>query len=1018
MNSNLYQTFYIIGLDNDLAMTSEPLYRNPHIFSAVPTIISKYPQIKESYNLIPDNLVILHCFPQGYRILDNEPEFKTAFYTFRLENLPFINVDNQKYAKMYFSCLLFYESLYDYYILKKKYNDNNTNILDDENILRKFYVPKVICLASLLPFPEETKSILETLFKVYGNNTININNNVSNVSPSEETSTDNTADTNISDSNNNNNNKNIKTLPPIEKEIENIIFGIPYIPNSGQCIIYNIADTSIQFKRSPLNQQPNISYNLSLFFNENNIIHIMKAYKCLLLEIPILFFSKDITLLTTVTEGLNILLYPFEYQYPFISVLPVNSYSLIEASHCYCLGINETYKKNFFKGNNLEIDDKTIAIVDLDSNPIRVFPTKTQEDKDEIDCLILNANTNSTNWEEEMKYRNNLYFIADLPIHYKNKLIDHINIYSKDPNINESITFDDYIKDRFFSFLISILKEYSKYIEISNEKLIEFDKEFLNKRSSTVNITSVFNVQNFVNKITSKDVEFYKRFLDTELFKSFMIKKIFPQSIEDKIQILFFDEKISAKNARSKFTIKKKKTPLIETKIIQNTPDIIVTSTTSFTKEEQALISNLHSMKDALSYYQQITADNQNISISYTIFPKLLYDGVFFTKSCLTKKLSSSTSNIVDCTNINTIYTNLINDKKFHEIYSDDANYNLNLFLNSNYHKIKMRNFVELTWLLVLSGSLWYCNEYERNIRIYRAFAIIEKIELIHEDVFEFFYFVLIKYSDDVNIIRMYEMLNRIRCLGKGNYTNFALLCMKMTSDFEINDVLNAEPMIQKKKTVRITLLMRESETNDDDKTTNENKSIYQGRSSENFRKRSLFDNCSLDDFENDDNVTEEIKFDNVHVCEFCGNSYELVLESILDFENSIETFNFPCTKCGKVITKGSLRIKLQIKRIIKKEDENTGSFTYVDDICETKQYGLLTPFEMLDCSKKLLLKGEECKIDIIDLKENCEKLFYNYIFYFSIAKLPFDFIVPFQNRTLNSNIEANEKFDEADVEK
>jgi hypothetical protein len=745
----------------------------------------------------------------------------------------------------------------------------------------------------------------------------------------------------------------------------------------------------------------------------------MKAYKCLLLEIPILFFSKDITLLTTVTEGLNILLYPFEYQYPFISVLPVNSYSLIEASHCYCLGINETYKEKFFEGNNLEIDDKTIAIVDLDSNPIRVFPTKTQKTKDEINCLILNANTNSTNWEEEMKYRNNLYFIADLPIHYKNKLIDHINIYSKDPNINESITFDDYIKDKFFSFLISILKEYSKYVEISNEKLNEFDKEFLNKRSSTVNITSVFNVQNFVNKITSKDVEFYKRFLDTELFKSFMIKKIFPQSTEDKIQILFFDEKISAKNARSKFTIKKKKTPLIETKIIQNTPDIIVTSTTSFTKEEQALISNLHSMKDALSYYQQITADNQNISISYTIFPKLLYDGVFFTKSCLTKKLSSSTSNIVDCTNINTIYTNLINDKRFHEIYSDDSNYNLNLFLNSNYHKIKMRNFVELTWLLVLSGSLWYCNEYERNIRIYRAFAIIEKIELIHEDVFEFFYFVLIKYSDDVNIIRMYEMLNRIRCLGKGNYTNFALLCMKMTSDFEINDVLNAEPMIQKKKTVKITLVMRESETNDDDKTTNENKSIYQGRSSENFRKRSLFDNCSLDDFENDDNVTEEIKFDNVHVCEFCGNSYELVLESILDFENSIETFNFPCTKCGKVITKGSLRIKLQIKRIIKKEDENTGSYTYVDDICEIKQYGLLTPFEMLDCSKKLLLKGEECKIDIIDLKENCEKLFYNYIFYFSIAKLPFDFIVPFQNRTLNSNIESiNEKVDEDDVEK
>ena len=41
--------------------------------------------------------------------------------------------------------------------------------------------------------------------------------------------------------------------------------------------------------------------------------------------------------------------------------------------------------------------------------------------------------------------------------------------------------------------------------------------------------------------------DFYKIFISTEIFKAFIIKRIYPRTIQDKFDILFFDEKIIEK---------------------------------------------------------------------------------------------------------------------------------------------------------------------------------------------------------------------------------------------------------------------------------------------------------------------------------------------------------------------------------------------------------------------------------------------------------------------------------------
>ena len=986
MNNNLYQTFYIIGINNDIAIQSDFLDQKPYIFQTIPSIISKFPPTKQPYAFINDNLVIMHCFPQGCNFLIDIPP-KEQFFTFQLDNIPFTSSKNRKFGKIYFNCLLFYEPLFQYYKIKQQITNYSCKI-ENESLLKNIFVPKVICLTSLLPFPKETEIILTTLLQTYGynehNNKINTNN---------------------------------KPIPPIEKEIENIIFGIPYIPNNGQNICYTLLDTIIQYKRSPINELPYISYNLTPMLNRTNINHIMKIYKCLLLEIPLLFFSSNISTLTSFIEGIVSLLYPFEYQFPFISVLPSNLYTIIENANCFCLGVNETYKESFFDDNGLEIDDKQIIIVNLDESPISLQPITKYEVRDQIKCLILNDEINQFNWEDEMKFRNNLFFQTNLPSHYKNKIIDNIkeytrNVNKKKQNNNDEIKEDNvYVREKFFNFIISILKEYSKYIEITDEKLSSFDIEYLNTKSNTIDITAIFNVQNFINKITSKDVEFYKRFLETELFKTFIVKKIYPQHVLDKLQLLFFDEKICAKNARSILTIKKKKTPLLDNqKLLTKDKDYFIQRCSTFNPDQIIFIHQDKSIiTKALTYYQQISLEhktNQNEFISYLLFPKLIYDDVFFNKPYSDIKLLSYEFKPIDYdSQLTNLFEDIIKDKKYYELYSDDINYNLDLFNKSNYHKIEMKCFIEMIWLLVLSGCLWYCDNKERELRINNAFAVLESINrYILEDILELFYCVIVKYSNDVNIIRMYELLLSVRNLNKFNYINFALLCMKMTDDFITNkpntNQIGRENVNEfiKKKTVKVTLLMRETEN-----------ILYHYEQTNNINKRSFF-NMNECEYYNENNVIEDIKFDNVHKCEQCKNEFEIAYEKILKMENNLNTLEFQCNKCQMKINNTNLKIKTQLKRKIKIEDEDnkTEQYVYYDDICEIKECELLTPQKLLECSWKLILNGNDLNINVDNLQKNEEELFYNFIFYFSLANLPFDFIVPYLKRNHNCKYNNN----------
>lgn len=90
---------------------------------------------------------------------------------------------------------------------------------------------------------------------------------------------------------------------------------------------------------------------------------IFEIIRSIILEEPILFFSDDISNLTNTIEGIVSLIYPLEYPYPVVSVLPEENYSLISAFNHFIFGINCQYSEDLIKQKIINLDGKKIVII-------------------------------------------------------------------------------------------------------------------------------------------------------------------------------------------------------------------------------------------------------------------------------------------------------------------------------------------------------------------------------------------------------------------------------------------------------------------------------------------------------------------------------------------------------------------------------------------------------------------------------------------------------------------------------
>jgi len=157
-----------------------------------------------------------------------------------------------------------------------------------------------------------------------------------------------------------------KICIPFERYLINILNEIPFPPPGKYEISISTSEKILYFSQPPRNEIPLIN-NFSFYptfrcLSHNNIIAVTEM---LLGERKIIFVSSYAALLTNVIETFCSLIYPFEWKYNLIPVLPVDLLQYTHAPGPYIIGVLREYIDQMKEDLNEEA-----CIIDIDNDTI------------------------------------------------------------------------------------------------------------------------------------------------------------------------------------------------------------------------------------------------------------------------------------------------------------------------------------------------------------------------------------------------------------------------------------------------------------------------------------------------------------------------------------------------------------------------------------------------------------------------------------------------------------------------
>ena len=1082
LKSNLIQNFYILGLSPSTFFQrneeGKGFFQNifkDEMIELNPEVISKFPPENGNYNSTKDEVVLAHCFPHGLHLFPLKEEKKNSFFEFHLDNILFNygEEDRKLYSKIYFTCLTFYESLELYNNYKQeiictlnnnpnyplKIEDNNEVLLSSTSpILKKYYIPKIICFASLMPFSKELRSLLRIIHTLYCIKTRD------------------------------------SSIIPIEKFLEQLILQVP-LPisigeqveiqiklgidleekmskktlkqkskSTGNLLMSNLTFmkkekindplvTKIKFPLFNINEV-NLRYDNTISFEECfsffQVDDIIRIYKYILLEIPIIFFCQQIEYLSNFIENLLGLLSPFKYEFPNIAILSKKFYGLINSEPKFIFGINEKYRQDFFRENSIDID-KNIIVVYIDTD------NKTESKIEEISKINNEQEKNYLSIDNEKDYdmnyakmnskmsENNIitndYVIydkskielinIDFPSEFKRRLsaiISSILLDAKKKSKKGEAddNFNYKIQQAFYKFLVGLFNGFSDYY-LKSKFFYEAMKngncgDNMRYKSQIANISDInflkelINIDEFIKNFSRDTQPFYYVFFHTKMFLYFLRERIYFSNKFNSLPYYQFDLFIYLKKHKDlrknhKDYYDKLKKGNFEKPKVNKTIEIIIKTGYNFTEQEIKTIKE-NNIDLLLKYAQlpQIEKDGNLKKINYILFPKLIFDDSFF---------EINYENLFLLHGIMTPSDKIILEHKKQCIqkansYKKDLKEALYPYIAEKAKSPKGADFsidvyeyVQFDWLILLCCSLEYCEPMEREIRLEKVFDTLDKISYIEEEVLKFIYINFLKYGNKTQCIKMLEKIYKF--IGHSNYLFMVLLCIKLEEDNtpvnngDINNSVNQ---------------------NDNDNYNENNTYVLKTRSiilaNENFFQR----RCSLPSgvkfstiipngpklsiakqnkknpksfhisknasLIQDINHKEKIIFNRGQLCPKCKEiTYFDPSEIIgLTIDKVKVNFEYVCKKCGTIMN--NINIKYQIILINQK---NNQSF-----VTKLGEFQLLSPYRLYTNLKfdQLNMKDYSLKIDNI-YNEKKNELF-NYIFYFCRKNLTFDFLIPYKS--------------------
>ena len=902
MANKFIEYFAIIGLDPKIAIenflfnsTLEELQKC-YTKELKPGIISKFPPINKSYINIDDSLISL-CFPDGFKLEKYEKPPEYEIINFLLGNY-FYSIE---YPLKYVTCLKIYESLDNYYSLHLKLKENmginnfeirktSKNIFNSELFLESENVSRnSVCPNKVIDYLiNDSNKIKENDFKKYYFPKI-----ICFISLKPFYNYQKEILLQIYDYYKNQDN----ITKPLEKIVLNILCNIPMPPKGLNVYHYNLEEKykKVDIKEVRMNKLKNIDEEVFVmfkYFNTNNLIEI---FKYVLFETKTIVFGTKINDLCSFIYSIISILYPFTYPFQVSSCIHKNAFEVLESISPYIIGINKKYYDSFFAENNIEIKGTSFITVDLDNKE-----------------YIINVIDELPNIPKNLVKR------------LKTRLENNIKKYEKNKNEENE---ENWICYSFFEFYLNIMHNYGDYLNNEN----------LKKNYKISSLKVMFKIKEFVESHSNNERDFYKKFVETQMFNDFIFKKMIPKDINDKLEVLFFDEYINKKNNKKLFS-KNKPIIFLNSKEYEYKDNITIPRVRELNKKEKKRYNDTNYILKNLLLAQEVRIENKNEIID------LYEDKDIFNDENKSENLESKN-----------YYFHYLLFPKFNKDFFNFPSYEYYSYTNSMAKDINRIN----TDLLAIShnngetvydeGTLdyiyltyleaWgYCYYYQENIERYYRFEqmldVLNKIKHHEIEIINILFEALNKFQEKDKIIKLYDKI----------------LTYKITPNSFIYSIIGKLSKIQDEE---YEILIEKS----------------------NFLRRTFRS-------ENEKYILgDNISFNYIQECPDCNKLINLEKISKDNKNSRKDVLWAKCPLCENFI--------------LPKMSVNLGSFISNIPCFKKVDFTLNSPYNLKNALKDIIDKQKLLNVDTF--KSNFPNEFWSCIWYFSLYNLDYDIILPYE---------------------
>ena len=920
-----------------------------------PKIITKFPNF-DKRNIVIEQSMINQIFPKGFQIIKSDKKPKSQFYCVVLDNQLYSAI----YTCKYLACLIIYEDLNSYKNLFDRYkliNENSEFFIRNNSYSGRrtkvyycsdegnFYIPKCLCIVSVHPCIRHFEQILRELYYMALSN-------------------------------------EYYSLF-LENIIEKLIIETPKIPRGYKNVILKFPHTDIDLTQTKMNEYPSINNNISDLFVDLSLNNIIEIYKYLLYEAKLVFFCEDLYKLTNTILSFVFLLSPFKYQFQIVSVLPANLYKFLETISPFIFGINEKYSEDFMKKNDIVIED-TICLIDIDNDNYSIvapggeintkeYPELPKNLKDKLEVRINKYHQDlrkliNCSRKEKKDDKNP---IVKKDTFKKNKLLDEDNnCHPFDEEKNKQYQLI------FYDFMIELLKDYPQFLS----------KDYSVTKDISMSTKDMIDLKSYLNLYNNADKDFYNKIFNTQMFIEFIYKRMMPKDCNEKVEILFFEEKINEKIASKKIFSKSKmmaQNSLLPCKDYDYVSKCIIDLTPDNNKATKLLLDYIVSqnpLKNIIlefldnGYIVNICETKKKIYFEYSIFPSLLSEKIFI----LNVDLYSLPKSL--CQNINLINDSIVNKSHLKYIH------NVKRLKNS-----VCQNDLYICYLILWSMSLWYMDENERDYRFLEMLEVLEKIEEHDLKTFELLFKVLSNYSNDENIILLYRKFIHYRL--NPSWEIFSIVSKIIKKKQNAN---------KKNKLLQQAITVKEIKEKYKNEKINIDKKKFRERIFRINNKDTIFSNNILYHAYLKCSICKNV----INLKKMCSNLSLLKIE-----KDNVGVERIKCN--GKIGDKHCInyiepKLKFKFGEELFNQKLNTGQINkFTTSVI--KCINFLSPGEI---KKKLLeinfIKKKSSNLDLENFRFNYPEIFWNIIWYFELNKIDKSFFLPYDKYKSNNykNIE------------